>query len=101
MMDLTHLNWMLDRIREQQLIQAEVDRQNTARLKLILKLIKEPKSSPPPSTVKKKLANTLIKEAVSTFAQYAASLLTVAYIIRGGDLLTALEKVLGLVKALG
>lgn len=97
----THLHWMLDRIREQQHLHTEALRQISERQKLIIKLLKDRKSSPPQSTAKKKLATTLVKEAVSTFAQYAASLLTVAYIIRGGDLLTALEKVFGLLKVLG
>ncbi len=101
MMDLTHLNWMLDRIREQQLISAEVERQNAQRLKLIVKLLKEIKSSPRPSTAKTKLLSSLLPTAVSTFAQYAASLLTLGYLLKGGDLMTAVEKLLTLAKLAG
>src|SRR5688572_23928048 len=99
-MDTHHLHWMLERIRENQLLQSEAERRNAERLKLIIRLLKEPKSAPPLPTVRKKLGLTLVKEAVSAFAQYAASLLTLAYILRGGDLMTALEKLLGLAKAL-
>ena len=100
-MELTHVHLLLDRIREDQhhhgaMLQDIADRQEEG-LKLLKGIFKLARDRP--SAKPSKIAALLPQLATSTFAQCAASLLLLIYILKGGDIPTAvatLGKLFGL-----
>ena len=89
-MDTTHIHLLLDRIREAQHMQWETlqdiaERQGEALryLRAIFKAVREKPAKPSP------LAGLLPKVAPLTLAQYSASALLLLYVLKGGDIPTA------------
>lgn len=88
-MDTHHL-YLLERIREAQLLSAEVERRNAERLKVIIKLLKESKSTPP----------TKSPSNLNDWTKYTFGAIIITSVLSGWDLATAVEKLTPLVVAL-
>ena len=91
-MDSTHIHLLLDRIREAQHQQWEImqdiaQRQGEALrfLRAIFKAVRTKPAKPSP------LADLLPKVAPLTLAQYGVSALLLLYVLKGGDILTAVQ----------
>jgi hypothetical protein len=88
--DRTHIHLLLDRIREEQYHQGATLQDITERQEEALKLLKgifrlvRDRSCTRPSKIA-----ALLSHATGTFAQCVASLLLLVYILKGGDIPTA------------
>src|SRR5262245_2795263 len=94
-MDTMHLTFLLDRLREGQIQQGalldDLARDQQEVLRLLRGLIKRLRDTP--SSKPSRPATVLPMLVSGTFAQYAASALLLLYVVRGGDILTAVAAV--------
>ena len=94
-MDTTHLSILLDRLREGQIQQAMMlhdlaqDLREALRLqRSILTLLRDRPSGKP-----RKAPAVLSILTSATFAQYATAVMLLVYVLKGGDILTAVATV--------
>ena len=94
-MDTIHLSFLLDRIREGQMqhgaLLSDLARDQQEALRLLrhsCKLLRERPSSKP-----SKASSALAILTSGTFAQYATTAMLLVYVLKGGDVLTAIATV--------
>jgi hypothetical protein len=94
-MDTTHLSILLDRLREGQIQQAMALHDLAQNLREALRLQRDIINllRDRPSSMRSKATAVLSTLTSGTFAQYATAAMLLVYVLKGGDILTAVSTI--------
>jgi len=97
-MDATiHLHLVLDRLREAQILHGEMLREILRLQRLTLRPSRSPEPAAPSLSMK---WSFFLKQVATSGGQWAGGIMAMAYVARGGDLMTGIKSLMELLKLL-